>query len=359
MLAKLTLGEVLTIALVLIGIGALCVQRDTEERDLRAYVTAGETKIIPTTNSQDGDLHWVMTPEWKNVGNTPTRSAKVSIQCFTIDAAGKTIDEHAPSSRYRDLGPDKTGLAGGCTLTPKEMLSNKAAGKKNAVYSAVDYKDVFGTDHHSEQCVVLTPISDADVADPAFQHTFSLCADRNCEDEECETVHRVGQIAETKRATMINTSDWIAILALIVASGALALELRRWFDSKPRLLLSVMGDAKTFPHDDGAEKFAITVINRGSEPTVLSHMVAYTFPTWWRRRRFRPSATWFIPERTIPFELGVNKHWVGIGPYDANLRAARDRGELYVGVVATHSDKNFLIKVPSTKKSAVPVPAKS
>jgi hypothetical protein len=45
-------------------------------------------------------------------------------------------------------------------------------------------------------------------------------------------------------------SEWVSVLALIISSGGFALQARSWLMSGPRLHLSVMGDAMSFP-DDG------------------------------------------------------------------------------------------------------------
>ena len=148
----------------------------------------------------------------------------------------------------------------------------------------------------------------------------------------------------------MTVSDWIAVIALIVSSGALALEVRRWFENRPRLYLSVMGDAITFPEDDGQPKLALSVINRGTLPTTLTHMVAFSYPSLWRRFWRKPKVTGLVNSDHIPAELGVNKTWLGTMIYDDALAAARAKGLLYFGVVASHTRGEFLIRVPRKRE---------
>ncbi len=151
----------------------------------------------------------------------------------------------------------------------------------------------------------------------------------------------------------MTTSDWIAALALLVSGAALGLEVRRWFETKPRLRLSVMGDAIQFPADDREPKLALNVINRGSSPTTLTHMVTFVYPSRWKRWRNKPTFAAVVNSPTIPFELGANKSWTGLMVYSPETSKARADGTLYVGVIASHTDRYSLQRVPP-EKSNVP-----
>lgn len=149
----------------------------------------------------------------------------------------------------------------------------------------------------------------------------------------------------------MEASDWIAIIALIVSSGALFLEVRRWFEEKPRLKLSVMRDAIEFPDDDGKPKLALTVVNRGNMPTTLTHMVAFLYKSRWHKWRRKSYRAGLVNSTRIPAELGVNKNWIGMMLYEEDMLEGRNRGELYVGVIAAHSDREFLVHVPAKEKT--------
>jgi len=58
----------------------------------------------------------------------------------------------------------------------------------------------------------------------------------------------------------------VAVYAAIVATGALFLEVRRWFESGPRLNIHVMPEAKTFnlPGTENNTYLVATVKNRGN-----------------------------------------------------------------------------------------------
>ena len=144
-------------------------------------------------------------------------------------------------------------------------------------------------------------------------------------------------------------SNWVSLAALAIASGALALEVRRWRESGPRLHLSCMADAVTFPDDNGEPKLALTVINRGAAPTTLTHMVGYIYKSPWQRIRHHPSTAGVVAANNIPFQLGVNQTWIGMMTYNEKTSDARKKGHLYVGVISAHSSGHFLVRVPPPK----------
>jgi len=148
----------------------------------------------------------------------------------------------------------------------------------------------------------------------------------------------------------MTNSDWISALALLVAGGALALEVRRWFESGPSLKLSVMGDAIMMPYDDGEPRLALTVRNVGNAPTTLTHMVLHGFQTPWDKVRRKPCFSAVVNNADIPFEMGINKSWTGRVLYGPEISDLRAKGQLYVGVVSAHRDRDYLIKVPPPRE---------
>ncbi|MFB2563466.1 hypothetical protein [Rhizobium sp. IMFF44] len=149
----------------------------------------------------------------------------------------------------------------------------------------------------------------------------------------------------------MKVTDWVAIIALIISTAAFVLQLKRWFDEGPKLRLSLMADAIFVPMDDKRPKLVLTVINRGSAPTLITHMIAFTFDSRWKRLLNKPSMTGVVNStlQRVPSEIGVNQTFMGSMVYDEKLTKARAEGRLYVGVIASHSNKNFLIKVPMEK----------
>jgi hypothetical protein len=158
---------------------------------------------------------------------------------------------------------------------------------------------------------------------------------------------------------MLGTIDPIATIALIISAGALALEVRRWFESGPKLILNVMSDAGVIGgiDEDNRPKFALTVTNRGSMPTVITHMILFGYKNWLSKIRGKPFFTAIIPNpaptHPIPFHLDSNKYWIGVGYYRGDkkeIQEMRAKGQLYCGVICTHSSKEYLIKLQPKKE---------
>src|SRR5688572_17511487 len=124
----------------------------------------------------------------------------------------------------------------------------------------------------------------------------------------------------------LQTSDWLSAFALVIAGGALALEVRRWFETGPRLRLSLMADAETYPPDDGKPKLILHVTNRGDTPTTLTHMVTYRYRSIFHRWLKKQSSAGIVLSPAViagmenpPVELGVNKVWHGAMAYKKEL----------------------------------------
>jgi hypothetical protein len=150
------------------------------------------------------------------------------------------------------------------------------------------------------------------------------------------------------------TSEWIAVIALIIASGGFALQASNWLMSKPHLHLSVIADAMSMPDDGRGVRVALTVINRGGSPTLLTHMVVYVFRSRWRRLRNKPDMAALVPTPDIPAKLDINGLWMGMMPYNSETSEARAKGRLYIGVCASHHNGHQLVRVPPPKKQDVP-----
>lgn len=152
----------------------------------------------------------------------------------------------------------------------------------------------------------------------------------------------------------MTTPEWLSVIALVISSGGLALQLRNWVMSKPQLHLSVMAEAMSMPDDGKGTRAALTVINRGGEPTVVTHMIAFAYDNRWKRFRNKPSMTGIVASTNIPSKLDVNSTWIGMMFYNDDVRKTMLDGKLYIGVIASHSNRHFLIRIPPPKKTKVP-----
>src|SRR3546814_2695548 len=87
-------------------------------------------------------------------------------------------------------------------------------------------------------------------------------------------------------------------------------------------------------HEDGTYCF-VTVTNRGSTPTTVTHLVAHEYANWWKRWRRSACATYYITDPTLPGSsigqmpsvLEPGRQWQAAFDEDAKAREWLDRSE--------------------------------
>ena len=151
----------------------------------------------------------------------------------------------------------------------------------------------------------------------------------------------------------MTTAEWISVIALIISSGGFAIQARSWILSGPRLHLSIIADAMLIPDEEGP-RAALTVINRGTAPTMLTHMVVYLYRSRWRRFRNKSYLAGVVNSDRIPSKVDINGTWNGLMAYNDKTIEGRKQGHLYIGVIASHANGSYLVRVPPAKEVRVP-----
>ena len=146
--------------------------------------------------------------------------------------------------------------------------------------------------------------------------------------------------------------DAAAIYAGIVATAALALEVRRWFESGPKLRLSVMQHARLTHDSSNSSYIALTAINIGEVPTTITHLTLQQFPSLWSYLRAKPSWTALVPKPNldgmppvIPKLINPGEQWTGLANRTEDLIEMSKKARLYIGVVHSFCSKPVLIKL--------------
>lgn len=72
------------------------------------------------------------------------------------------------------------------------------------------------------------------------------------------------------------------------------------------------------------------------------------------RQQYRgePYFTAVLNSRNIPLMLEARKYWIETMYYNEKTTQLRKAGEFYVGVIATHRDREYLIAVPAEQSRA-------
>lgn len=159
---------------------------------------------------------------------------------------------------------------------------------------------------------------------------------------------------------MSNLSEWqtwVALYAAIVATGALALEVRRWFESGVRLRISLMPNAKIIGEESAPSILLVTVSNIGDRSTTITHLGFASFDGvfwWWKRWRNRSKNTLLVPKPelpghppAIPHVLEPGKLWMGSAIWESiDQWAAETKGHAFVTVYGSHSTKPAMARIP-------------
>jgi hypothetical protein len=143
---------------------------------------------------------------------------------------------------------------------------------------------------------------------------------------------------------------WVALYAAIVSTGALFLEVRRWFESGPRLNITYMLDAITFPRDrENKSYIAITAANRGDAATTITNLGFQAYPSRWARFRGKASDSFIANNpsqaQPIPHFIEPGGRWIGMCIQNDEIIQLLDTGLLWAEVYATHTDKPTSVRI--------------
>jgi len=149
-------------------------------------------------------------------------------------------------------------------------------------------------------------------------------------------------------------ADWIASYAAIVATGALALEIRRWFEGRLRLYLRASPDMQIIgagPGGDDTDLVVVSVYNRGEVPTTITNFGLLRFDSWLARLRLRSSWSAIVPNpqargapAIIPFELEPGRQWMGMVQQRSDL-ADFASGEYWAAIYTTGRNRPYLAPI--------------
>jgi hypothetical protein len=152
----------------------------------------------------------------------------------------------------------------------------------------------------------------------------------------------------------IGVEAWVAGYAAIVATGALALEIRRWFEAGAKISMRANPNM-TLADGKGYKKERILTVNatnRGDAPTTITHLTVEEFPSFWSRLRNRPSQSFVIPDPRIdgagnglPYVLQPGQQWTGLAGDPRETIGDIQTGRFWVAVYASHRERPYKVKI--------------
>lgn len=154
-------------------------------------------------------------------------------------------------------------------------------------------------------------------------------------------------------------SDWIAIYAAIVATGALLLELRRWIETGPRLRINLATDMAIMGGSEQEEEgglILVTIDNRGEMPTMITHFGLQKFKTPLHRLLGKASKAFVIPHaqieghpQNVPSEIGSAKRWTGVIRPRPDIIPDLEEGRYYATMIFNHRRRPVHKRIPKKK----------
>lgn len=154
----------------------------------------------------------------------------------------------------------------------------------------------------------------------------------------------------------ISAEAIVAAYAAIVATAAFALEIRRWFDAKPRLKLSLIADGMIIGGGDEFDEkdlVIVNVTNRGRIEILITNLTIHEMATWWDRLCKRDTKNYVVTNpqlkgypRNIPGEVKPAHTWTGIVRDRPDVIPNLRNGIHYVGISTSHFDKPYFLRIP-------------
>lgn len=156
------------------------------------------------------------------------------------------------------------------------------------------------------------------------------------------------------------TNNLVATYAAIVATGALALEIRRWFETGPRIKVRVQPNMVIAGDDNykNVKLVVATVRNRGSVATTITNIGLIKYPNRFYRW-FRIRGAHFVVPRpdlkgtgsTLPHFLESGTQWLGFIKKDGRDIPNFEDGTVVVGIYTSDRERPYKVCIPRNKSA--------
>jgi hypothetical protein len=166
----------------------------------------------------------------------------------------------------------------------------------------------------------------------------------------------------------MGAADWIAIYAAIVATGALSLEVRRWFESGPKIYLRATPNIMVVGYAgvEHRDLLKVTAVNRGEIPTTIVNLCLMEYPNFWARWRDKPSQSFVVPHpalpgytQVMPYVLNTGEQWSGYAHDQPDVTGDIQTGKMWAAIYTTDREKPYLAHIkkraPDKLKNATPI----
>jgi hypothetical protein len=156
---------------------------------------------------------------------------------------------------------------------------------------------------------------------------------------------------------------WTAIESLAtayaatVATGALFLDVQRWVESRPKLIISLIPTPSSSEATHGLMirvSVLVHVVNRGATATTIENLLVLEYPTGLQLLRKPPTRSFVVPQPqfkgyspNLPAEILANKRWSGSIRKVIKEIPDLQTSTFYVWIAASHTNRTILKRIPS------------
>ncbi|TPL55413.1 hypothetical protein FJ942_17050 [Mesorhizobium sp. B2-4-2] len=152
----------------------------------------------------------------------------------------------------------------------------------------------------------------------------------------------------------VDPGTLVAVYAAVVATGALALEVRRWFESGPKIYVKASPNMTLL---DGVKEtpdlLVVNVVNRGDTPTTIINFGLLDYPNAWGRWRRKPARSFVIPHPqppgsppVIPQQLSPGQRWMGMADHRPDILGDIQTGRMWAAIYTTDRDRPYMARIP-------------
>jgi hypothetical protein len=148
---------------------------------------------------------------------------------------------------------------------------------------------------------------------------------------------------------------WVMLYAAIVATSALLLNFRTWFEAGPRLKVNLISDGMVIggdPQFDETDLIIVNVTNCGRTPVLITNLLLWEMPTVYSIWRHRPTRTFVVADPSlkgyptnIPSLLEPARIWTGVARNRPDIIPDLHNGHFFIGVCTSHREKPILRRI--------------
>lgn len=145
--------------------------------------------------------------------------------------------------------------------------------------------------------------------------------------------------------------DLVATYAAVLSSMIAVWEFIKW-KNRNAVKVTCNPNMLFIPSSDDKKYVIAKVINQGSSPTTVTHLLFYYWPSRFHKIFKRKRQNFVVNCTTVPAVVNPGEEWMGQAHQDKNIEEMASKGLLYMGIIHSMGKNEILrrIKIDSHKE---------